>query len=263
MKIIKKGQAFDHVEVMLDTYYHFNPLYDKVTFLLGYNLYSENELADVIKREHVSGHKVIAYQLEQLYKGSRWVTKHGISCLRQMDEVWDYDLLNIEFLSSTFNITPKLRPMLYTEDLNLITKVPVEKHDIDLLFYGSMNEARANTLTNIRKANPGKNVVFLDNAWGVELDNNIARSKIVLNLHYYPTIRQEQVRMFYLLINGKCVVSEYSVDNYLGDCIYNINRDSLGYVCNELLNTGAWLKQTQRVERAYKELSDSYIKRFR
>ena len=54
----------------------------------------------------------------------------------------------------------------------------------------------------------GARVTYLGNAWGAERDAWIARSHIVLNMHFHRGRILEVVRIFYLLANGVFVVSE-------------------------------------------------------
>lgn len=53
--------------------------------------------------------------------------------------------------------------------------------------------------------------------YGEERDALIARSRVVLNLHQYDIHIFEQVRVNYLLINGKAVVSEVADDTEIPD----------------------------------------------
>ena len=50
------------------------------------------------------------------------------------------------------------------------------------------------------------------------------RSKIILNIHHCKDYnRQEQPRIFYALMNKKCVVSQPSTKNYFGEAIVEAN----------------------------------------
>jgi len=77
------------------------------------------------------------------------------------------------------------------------------------------------------------------------LDEFISRSKIILNLQPYKLEdgedRQSQVRIYYPLINGKCVVSEKSKRNYFGNSILEFtNYQEFGEIIMDLLLTGNW-----------------------
>jgi len=89
---------------------------------------------------------------------------------------------------------------------------PVAK-DIDILFYGSMNEHRAKILNELKK----KYKVAIIQTWdGRVLDSYIMRSKVLLNLHfYYESSMQEQARMIRWIGSPCRIVSEKSWKNYL------------------------------------------------
>ena len=53
--------------------------------------------------------------------------------------------------------------------------------------------------------------------FGNERDSLIARSRVVLNLHQHDTHIFEQVRVNYLLINGKAVVGEVADDTEISE----------------------------------------------
>jgi len=110
-----------------------------------------------------------------------------------------------------------------------MTRIPkADSQDIDVLFYGSMNERRAKVLDGLRDA--GLRVVDLFGVYGAERDAYIAQSKVVLNMHYYTPGVFEAVRVSYLWANRKCVVCERSPqDNYqMG---YGVAYEDLVEVC--------------------------------
>ena len=82
----------------------------------------------------------------------------------------------------------------------------VAQKDVDVLFYGSINERRRAILDALGAA--GLVVKALFGVYGAERDAWIARSKIVLNVHFYEDQIHELVRTSYLLANRKLVVSE-------------------------------------------------------
>ncbi|MBS0591066.1 MAG: hypothetical protein JSR65_10575 [Proteobacteria bacterium] len=83
---------------------------------------------------------------------------------------------------------------------------PAAQQDVDVLFYGSINERRRAILDALSAA--GLVVKVLFGVYGAERDAWIARSKIVLNVHFYEDQIHELVRTSYLLANRKLVVSE-------------------------------------------------------
>lgn len=154
--------------------------------------------------------KVIVFNQEPLLAKQRNFMHIGyFAWLTQADEVWDYDEEN-------FRVLKLIRP-----DVKLHVLKPYKvwskdaKKDIDILFYGNMNEHRKKILDEMSKRH---NVKILTNCWDSnELDRWILRSRILLNLHFFDeTSLQEQARMI-RWIGAPCrIVSERSIHNYLG-----------------------------------------------
>lgn len=148
---------------------------------------------------------LIVYQLEQLWEGSTWWNDDIRAILKRADEVWDYDPANIRFLKEHLNIDAKHVIVGYHRSL---IRIPRREKDIDVLHYGSMNERRQKIINSIEDS--GIKVTHAYDVWGPQRDELIARSKVVLNLHYYEASIFEQVRVSYLLNNAVQVVSESS-----------------------------------------------------
>lgn len=237
------ANQFSHIELMLKSLYDHDPNYNNIVIILGYNVIHE-EMKSFRKR--YPNKIIITYQLEQLYRGSKWVTSANIKFLRESDFVWDYDLENIEFLRSTFAIVPEFAPLQYAPKLTRLTQLDENSHDIDVLFYGELNDKRNSIITSIRNILPNKTIIASNNIWGNELDDHIQRSKIVLNLHYFDQNRLEQARIFYLLSNHKCVVSEESNKNYYGNGILMCKASKIPQACKYLLDTGKWYEYSNK-----------------
>lgn len=201
-----------------------------------YTGYAFNDIANSIKNEFVNNHdnttailfgaaswdikkfdmyrkkynKIILFQTEQLKATQKnFLTKQYYSWLRMVDEIWDYDEQNIDVLKM---IRPdiKLHTLKPYKDWSKFT--PIEK-DIDILFYGAINEHRKKLLDSLSLKYKVKNL----NSWDDKIiDNHILRSKILLNIHYYYECGcQEQARMI-RWIGAPCkIISENSVKNYL------------------------------------------------
>ena len=164
-------------------------------------------LIDALKQKY---RRVIVFNQEPLTATQRQFMHKGyFAWLKQADEVWDYDEQNIEVLKL---IRPdvKLHILKPYKDWSLYK--PVAK-DIDILFYGSMNEHRAKILNELKK----KYKVAIIQTWdGRVLDSYIMRSKVLLNLHYYyESSMQEQARMIRWIGSPCRIVSEKSHKNYL------------------------------------------------
>jgi SAM-dependent methyltransferase len=99
-------------------------------------------------------------------------------------------------------------PLGFVPELSRIA--PQENEDIDVLFYGVINERRAKILRELQEW--GLNVVAVTGKYGAERDALIARAKLVLNVHFYESKILEVSRLSYLLSNRKAVVSEFGAD---------------------------------------------------
>jgi hypothetical protein len=101
-------------------------------------------------------------------------------------------------------------------------------------------------------------------AYGLDfdaLDEYISRSKIILNLHMSePYNRQEQIRMFYPLINGKCIISEKSQYNYYGDMIFEYDgTPALVNGIREVIDSGKWKSVVSESKSLFLNTSDDEI----
>jgi hypothetical protein len=108
--------------------------------------------------------------------------------------------------------------------------------DIDILFYGCLNERRSFVIEQLKTF---ANVAAVTGVYGEELFGLISRAKIVLNLHFYESSIFEAVRVSFLLANRKAVVSEVNANtdipaHYAGS-VCATPYDLIPEVCRELL----------------------------
>jgi hypothetical protein len=174
---------------------------DRINVLLGFHLLNYND--------GLRQYRYIPYQLEQLSEKEGAYSENVRLLLSHATEVWDYSLENIAFLGSR-GIRAKHLPVGYHQDLDRIPDSA--DREFDVLFYGSIGGRRKPVLDRIC-ANPRLKVKLLFGAYGRQRDEYIARSKIVLNVHYYETKIFEAVRISYLLNNRCFVLSEESAAN--------------------------------------------------
>lgn len=150
-------------------------------------------------------------------------------------ETWDYSAENISVLKDKGISNIKLLEIGYHGKLNRIKK-PASQ-DIDILFYGSTNERRLRILNALKACDCNVAVVF--GLYGEERDSLIARSKIVLNLHYYDSKIFEIIRVFYLMTNSKAVISEVSDGTHINPIylngFYSASYENLISSCKTLL----------------------------
>jgi hypothetical protein len=224
------------------------------------------------KKRH-PGKRIIMYQLEQLcdYQ-SPWYnptstnkmviqrTNHVKEWLDNADEIWDYDLDNIAFLEG-LGYTTKHVPL--EPDYILKHNILPAKKEYDIAFFGSLNEKRKKWLS---KLDDKYKLLFVGNphgfdfkhkhhvVYGKELFQLLAKSKIIINLHYYDCHLQEQVRMFELISNDMVVISQKSKRNYLG-----VDEFSTFRQCYELIDAHLDLQNTCPEKRVvYTCISNDY-----
>lgn len=196
--------------------------------------------------------RVIVYNLEQMFPGATCANPFYLDWLRKADDVWDYDIDNINFLA-TFGIKAKYMPLEYTPALKYNTKAP-EVKDIDVLFYGMLTPRRLQILQAwSTMSHRHAKTVILTGVFGDDLIPYIQRSKIVLNLHAYPnSARQEQVRLAPLLVNNVCVVSEDSTHNEFGQSLVTTDTRNINKTLKNLLKTDAWKQVAANSADAYR-----------
>lgn len=260
-----ENNPFEPVKKMILDKYSNLSKYNNSLVILGYN----RMIIEISEyRKMYPNKKIIIYQLEQLFDNkSQWYNKYSDKQwiidstnnikrrLSECDEIWDYDLDNINFLKSEGYKNIKHVPLEYTETLIRNNSITTPKYD--LLFFGSINDRRAKILSFLSKKykiciiapkneivrygnyNFGEYVV--ESKFNDELFDYIFNSKIIINIHYYESKLLEQVRIFELLINNKIIVSEKSRKNYYENLIYEFdNNDELVDKIDFILKNEIW-----------------------
>lgn len=148
----------------------------------------------------------VLFNLEQIVQGALWLTADYLERLRR-HRVWDYSGRNVAALAQMGVREASHVPLGHAAALERIARA---EEDIDVLFYGIYNERRLSILR--RLAARAWKVHCVNGVYGQERDALIARSRIVLNLHFYGESRLEVARCFYLLVNGRFLLSEESPD---------------------------------------------------
>jgi hypothetical protein len=159
----------------------------------------------LVKRPQPLHEDSILYNLEQLGPDSPWDTPAYRELLSRY-RVWDYAQSNIRRLAEN-GIAAEHLPVGWMPQLK---RIPERGRDLDVLFYGVVNQRRADVLDALVAR--GLRLHVLTDVYGRERDAWIARSRVVLNLHHYPANLFEVVRVSYLLGNGVCVLSERGDD---------------------------------------------------
>ena len=180
---------------------------------------------------------------EQIYGETDW--NKPIFAWAKHFQIWDYSPKNIEKLNQLGIERTKLLKIGFQKELaRLDLSGPKE---IDVLFYGSVNERRKAILDGLEAR--GLKVKVLFGVYGKDRDEWIERSKVVLNHHYYESQIFEIVRVFYLLTNSVAVVGEVnnttSIDSIYKDGIYASQYEGLISNCLELVSNQALRDQVQ------------------
>ncbi len=156
----------------------------------------------------------IIVNLEQMGTGQMWDNPKYINLLKRYP-VWDYSSSNIAYLKSLGVTDISKMEIGHTKSLETCAGFNEHPQTIDVLFFGAMNQRRKYILIKLKSM--GYNVVFTSNTFGEERDQLIARSKIVLNIHYYESKILEVVRISHLLANKKCVISERGNEDHVNE----------------------------------------------
>lgn len=204
-----------------------------ISIVLGAHLLTREEMESLPA-------STIVYNLEQL-GGSELPAWY--MALASRVRIWDYSPLHIEMWKKLPCLEqPVLVEIGFAPELR---RIPLNaKPEIDVLFYGSVNERRRKILADLVAAGLKVHVAF--GIYGRDRDLLIAHSKIVLNLHAYDTKAFEIVRVSYLLANAKAVVSEESPDmGTLRDAVAVFPYEGLVEGCLALIRSDAERKKVE------------------
>ncbi|MDD0823415.1 hypothetical protein PTQ27_02880 [Mannheimia sp. AT1] len=184
----------------------------------------------------------IAFQLEQSVT-SRWFNKEYLNKLSNAYAVLDYSLDNISFLQKNGLSFQKIffSPLgFYPSFFN-----HMEENEIyDVLFYGDIKNERRKKY--IDKLASKYRVKVIKNSFGNELYQEIAKAKIIVNIHYYDNALLETTRLYECLSLNKLVISEKSADLYLypqlEETVDFVEEGNIEEMCSRV---NFWLKNEQ------------------
>ena len=131
-------------------------------------------------------------------------------------EIWDYSLQNIQTMNNAGIFNVRYVPFkIWDAYKDKILSYNIENtFDYDVIFFGWSSERRVSIIEKLKKE--GLNVIAI---WGGkfsdERDKLIAKSKILLNIHYSEDYNIfELYRCFPWIGVNKTIVSENSLDNH-------------------------------------------------
>lgn len=212
------------------------PEKDQTNILLGYH----QLLGQTLPAEY----NFVIYQLEELRDE---IAKIGplLTTLRSPCKVWDFSELNLAYLRKR-GIEAQLKPLGFHPKMERIDQRKSSGKDIDILFYGCINDRRLEILEELEKH---FSVKTLFGVYGSERDYWIARSKIVLSIYYYETKYFDDVRISYLLNNRAFVIVESGRNNRYEDFIVYADRENLVETCRYYLENDD--AREEKAEQAY------------
>ena len=150
----------------------------------------------------------VAFQMEQSVS-SRWFTDDYITMLQNSFTIFDYSIENIDYLAGR-GVSRKQIYYLPVDYLENYAVEPAPDEDYDVVFYGDVNCARRREFLNALNAR--FKVKIISEVFGEALKAELARARVVVNIHYYPGALLETTRIWECLSLGRMVVSEASVD---------------------------------------------------
>lgn len=154
----------------------------------------------------------IIYNTEQLSRPEMLRVIKNIIKKSNPLEIWDYSLANIHILKNN-NIlarhVPLESPGWYVKELQSYRK---DEQEYDVGFSGWMSPRRLKILNKLKASGLSVNIVA--NIFGKERDKELAKCKIILNIHASPEYKIfESNRCEPWLKAGVRVISENSLDN--------------------------------------------------
>lgn len=166
--------------------------------LLGCHVLSDDELRSLPDDTTI-------YNFEQLTSGSPLPpSRLGVLAGRP---VWEFARPNLDAWAAA-GIAAAHVPLGWSPALRRLDRT--RRRDLDVLFYGSPHPRRQAVVDALREAGATANLAT--GAFGEVRDRLVERSRVVLNIPYFPTPVLETVRLSFLLHNGVPVVSEVDDD---------------------------------------------------
>lgn len=143
-----------------------------------------------------------AFQLEQTIN-PRWMTEEYFCTLNHAVAIIDYSIDNIEyFLSKGFNYRQLFYLPIRATDINFKPTT----YNYDLLFYGDPTSLRRKKI--LEELSKHFKIKVCSEVFGKDLQDEIRKARVVVNIHYYENALLESVRLAELISLGKIIVSE-------------------------------------------------------
>lgn len=151
-----------------------------------------------------------AFQMEQTVS-SRWLTPDYSKVLNAAMPVFDYSLKNIEYWLK--DGVPMWRLYYLPIDFLPGMRVSGDCEQYDVAFYGDPTSPRRQEI--IHALSGRFSVRIISEVYGKALYEELAKAKVIVNVHYYENAMLETTRIYETLSLGHSViVSERSSDSY-------------------------------------------------
>jgi len=145
----------------------------------------------------------ILYNFEQI--GSANDTNAAFHAAARHHVLWDYSRRNLDRLRRDCGHERLVHvPVGYVPELTRIEPDPTP--DIDVLFYGRLTPRRHAALRAM--VQDGLTVRAVFGVYGAQRDALIARARLVVNIHHAADSTLEEVRLSYLMANGRPILTE-------------------------------------------------------
>lgn len=194
-------------------------------FLLAFQSFYNSPIKNKLLK--MKKNKYILYQLEQINN----VTKYHNNINDELENFMNNALYVLDYNMSNYNILNNKINKVFVGVPIVESGMIIQRKNIDILFYGNVNNYRKNILDNLSSK---YNIKILEKSFANELKEYIMRSKIILNIHYYSEALLEICRI-HEAIPYKCkIISEITTndlklcENYKDFCTFvdfrNINE---------------------------------------
>lgn len=160
----------------------------------------------------------IAFQMEQSVS-SRWFNAGYIKRLEGAVAIMDYSLRNVAYLQETAGLSHQ--QIFYVPVSNLpaaslrqthqqSSPPPATADRYDIAFYGDATTPRRQAFLDALEQH--YRVLRISEVFGEALYSQLAKARIIVNIHYYEGALLETTRLYECLSLGHAIVSEESID---------------------------------------------------
>ena len=224
---------------------HYSLLENNKKSAITINRIDENATNIIFGIQHLSQNSIASLPVDTIVFNTEPINDPNVECRQKIlplinrHTIWEYSPENIKYLNSIGCKNVRLVDFGFQQQLKRIISKP--NQDIDILFYGSLNERRTIILDQLRAA--GCKVEHVFGVYGEDRDILVSRSKVVLNVYYYNLRTFDVVRLFYLMTNKKAIVTEacedFSISQKYLHGIKSAHYEELVNTCLELVKNDA------------------------